>query len=213
MLQIISHIVSEMMKVNNFGFVQVDTVRSSIPEHLAPMFERFIYESTLVMTDFVNFEGDKQIEAITFTYDQFRDYRVAHYLIDDVFPKERDNFIAILQRLSDNKSRFAEGLKQYMFIYAKNMHNEQLDEIFDQQVWYKESFDKYIWDVQEDRLSSSDIVQVKTELKQNPKLIARVLVEKGRWDTKRYPKLNISLLFEVLDAINDKFKFLSSVAS
>lgn len=211
--EIISHIVSEMMKVNNFGYVQLDTVRASIPDHLAPMFERFIYESTLVMTDLVNIEGDKQIEAITFTYDQFRDYRVAHYLIDDVFSKEKETFITILQKLSDNKSRFAEGLKQYMFIYAKNMQNEQLDEIFNQQIWYKDSFKKYIWDVQEDRLSASDIAQVKTELQQNPKHIARMLVEKGRWDTKKYPKLNILLLFEVLDVINDKFKFLSMIWS
>lgn len=100
-----------------------------------------------------------------------------------------------------------------MFIYAKNMQNEQLDEIFNQQIWYKDSFKKYIWDVQEDRLSASDIAQVKTELQQNPKHIARMLVEKGRWDTKKYPKLNILLLFEVLDVINDKFKFLSMIWS
>lgn len=208
---VINVIVELFIQDTQSTFIPLSEVKARISPNAQHWFDRFVQESTLVMVDLKETGNGESIEHLSFTYDQFRDYRIAHYLIDHVLPKGEERFVQSYNSLVGEGSRFVEGLSQYMFIYSKNTENAKMNALLEKQNWYEDVFAAYIWDVSESHISDADLERVKKGIQEKPKIYVNRMILKGRWDTKEFPRLNITLLMEYLNTLTDKYVYLSKI--
>lgn len=142
-------------------------------------------------------------ESISFTFDEFRDFMISHYLVDTIYDINRpDTFIEYVSRFTVKNHILREGLTCFLFCYAKE-HNQSVFEILKKQDWYDETFIKYIWEIDERYVDAEDIDSLKKIILKSPKK-ANKLIFNDRINTNRYKKININILHEILVEFNDE---------
>lgn len=142
-------------------------------------------------------------ESISFTFDEFRDFMISHYLVDTIYDINRpDTFIEYVSRFTAENHILREGLTCFLYCYSKE-NKQSVFELLKKQDWYKESFIKYIWEIDEKHVNDDDISLLKKMIVSNPK-IAKRLIYNGRLNTNHYRKINVDLLVEILTQFDDK---------
>lgn len=149
-------------------------------------------------------------EVLNFTFDEFRDYLLADYLI--IADKDIEKFIASI----DPDDTSTEGIQKYLFFKSrKSLYREKLN-FLESLEYYNDLFLDNIFSVKDEDIVSEDIQKIKELFMLGydfSKDIIHFLMY--RLYTKRYKNLNIFTLFEIIvtlenkeynDLINEKFK-------
>lgn len=149
-------------------------------------------------------------EVLNFTFDEFRDYLLADYLTTDV----PDIEVFVKSITTDEAS--IEGIKKYLFFKSrKPLHREKLN-FLESLEYYNDLFLDNIFSVKDEDIVSEDIQKIKELFILGydfSKDIIYFLMH--RHYTKRYKKLNIFTLFEIIvtldneeysELVNQKFK-------
>lgn len=197
------NILKRMVESDTFFNVPLDELLSDMEQEDENMLLRFLDENILLRKDLSNgdsAEGNK--EVVNFTYDAFRDYLLAHYILDAMSGKTASQKELICRFTSDGH-QLKEGIIPYIFVHAKNKDNEELLNLLKEQPWYVTAFESYIWEVDETNITDEDIELVKNRLTENPKKIAKRLLFWGRWYTEDHPRLNIKILLEYVGQLDD----------
>jgi len=200
--EVLSLIVDAMLSGCKFS----DIPLADFHEEYDDTIEALVGEDVIIRKDLKSIDDilDKRVEVLNFTFDEFRDFLLANHLVNVVFPRNRLEFELILDRLINPSSLVAEGIKTYLFFAARQPNGEGVLRIIERKGWYGDLFIKSIFSAEEASITEEDIAGIRTRFYESPRYaswIVRMLV--WRWRTTLYPRLNILLLFEILDTIDD----------
>lgn len=184
--------------------IPISDITSKLDVRYRGYFERFLDENILVKRDLNVYNTGTQPtvvqELVSFTYDEFRDFLIARYLVNEMLPTNRELFINTISNL-DNKS-ISEGLLPCLFIHVFQAGNQEAKAILEQKKEYDGLLALNIWNVDENRLSDADLRNVKNVLPLYPMRVTSRLL--SRWNTREHPRLNIGILLDYVSDLDDK---------
>ncbi|MBI4766184.1 MAG: hypothetical protein HY787_16555 [Deltaproteobacteria bacterium] len=196
-------IVSTMVSNSTFCDIPISTLDISLQPALAEL----IAEDVFVRKDLVAGKSvlDPDAEVINFTFDEFRDYLVADHLLNEVYKKAgEDVFVEKLTQYTTNRCPLAEGVSRFVFYAMKKPGQEVLQAVITAMPWYEKVFLQCIFSVEETCVTNDDIQHIKEEFSQSRDKAQQVFFAlMVRWDTEALPRLNIDLLFAILDDLGD----------
>jgi len=145
-------------------------------------------------------------EVISFTFDEIRDFLIADYLANVLLSEDEQKFTQfIADEVLPQKPLF-EGVSKYLFFISKKDRSKQkLDQILARTGWWKEKYLHYLFETNDADLRDQDVEQVKREYlssKEKAEFILKMLIY-YRYDPETYKKLNITMLFSLLVAMQD----------
>lgn len=196
-------ILKQMIESNTFFNVSLDDLLEEMSQGDESMLLRFLDENILLRKDLSKNERNLgNCEVVNFTYDAFRDFMLAHYILNSL----KDNFEQqkkLIKKFTDDGHQLKEGIIPYLFVYAKNTASEALWNFLKGCPWYVSAFESYIWETDESKVSDEDIGLLLQLLNKTPYTIAGNLLYWGRWNTEEHPKLNIKILLEYVSKLED----------
>ena len=192
-------IVQLMVDKDSFVNVRMNDFLRVLNVEQKNIFQRFIDSNIIIKREIGNrlLNGD----VINFTFDEFRDFMIAHYLIDVVMEDSYDRFVMLVHKFTDSKHTLSEGVSCFLYLYAKESSNHNVMNLISTMSWYKNIFKNYIWDISEEKIDCQDVVYMKECLTQSPDFSYNV-VYNDRWSIQRH-KINISIILELLSSYDD----------
>jgi len=138
-------------------------------------------------------------EVLNFTFDEFRDYLLADYLVNSGM-----NVESYIQSISENDTSI-EGIEKYLFFKSrKSIYREEL-KFLEKLEYYDDLFLDNIFSVRDEDIKEIDIQKIKELFMLGydfSKDIIHFLM--FRHHIKRYKNLNIYTLFEIIIILNDE---------
>ena len=199
-----SLILKYMIQNDTFFNVPIEDLFEEMEEEDENMLLRFLDENILLRKDLSG--GKKSLarktEIVNFTYDTFRDYLLAHYILDTLSENVEEQK-TLIHKYTHDGHQLKEGIIPYLLVHAKNEENREILDFEKSQPWYIPAFKKYIWDVDESKVTEDDIALLKSLVLENPEKLAKQLLFRGRWNTKLHPKLNILILLKIVSQMDD----------
>lgn len=138
-------------------------------------------------------------EVLNFVYDEFRDFLIAKYLVDNFDPKAPNSFAAFVAAGKDGAVQISEGIKRFLFYTSRLPDRAKFWKYYSQLPAYAEVFVPEIFFVAEKHLNADDAVRVRAVLEKadyNSTRVAQFLLWRG--PRELYPFLNLDLLIETL---------------
>lgn len=188
-----------MIDENCFRNLSYEKVVNSLSYNETQCFENFMNANLILRHDPTGMSGNKG-DVINFTFEEIRDYLSVKYLIDEMFPNDKVRFWILVDKFTDGESNLAEGFKRFLFIYSKTKDRIDIEEELKKRSWYVETFNYYVWDVLDEKLTDEDVDLVKKLIKENSRDTIRLL-SLYHWSPKRHPKINLNTLFETLELL------------
>jgi hypothetical protein len=199
-VKIFERIIVWMVKNDVFINLPLDDVLKVFTSDERLCFTAFMSSNLLLRQDTP--EGSEGIyDVLNFTYEQIRDYLVTCYMVNTVFPNDRNEFVKLVEKYTVVSNNQAEGTKMFLFLYSRVHDKKEVYEIVKSQPWYNEVLLNHIWDLPDDTITEEDVDIVKNHLQNHPDGLAKKLAY-THWSPVRYPKLNIQLLLDVLQAMD-----------
>lgn len=196
-------ILKYMIENDTFFNVPLKDLFSELNEEDENMLLRFLDENILLRKDLSERKGSlASNEVVNFTYDAFRDYLLAHYILDTLLGNLEEQKTLINEYTGDGH-QLKEGIIPYLFVHAKNEERRDILDFMKLQPWYASAFKAYVWDVDESKLTADDIELLKTFILENPRELAKRLLYRGRWNTDIHPILNIRILLDIVSQMED----------
>lgn len=196
-------IISAMVSSSTF----CDIPLSALAPSLQPALAELIAEDVFLRKDLVAGKSilDPDAEVINFTFDEFRDYLVADHLLNVVHKTEGEEvFAEKLMQYTTNRCPVAEGVSRFVFYAVKRPGQEALHAAITAMPWYERVFLQCIFSVEESCVADADIQRIKEEFSRGSYKAQQVFFALMiRWDTHALPRLNIDLLFSILDDLGD----------
>lgn len=197
-------IVAEMIASAQFS----DIPLSAVDKSLLPALAELIAEDVFMRRDLVAGKSvlDSDAEVINFTFDEFRDYLLVDHLLNVVRSSAggENAFRDKLDQFTANQCPVAEGVMRFVFYASKKPKCEELHASIATMPWYNTVFLQCIFSVEERCITEADIQRISDEFSRTPdkaKNICFALMR--RWDTGALPRLNINILFRILDGMTD----------
>lgn len=193
-----------MITKGAFSNIPLSLLVKNSNEQRYRIINRFLDNNVMVRKDLMpeNKSPFKNTEVINFTYDEFRDYLVSHYLVDITLSDSENDFRRYVTTYTSSEHQLSEGLTRFLFFYVRRTGNRSAVEILKQYAWYKRVFKEMIWDLDERYLEEDDLYIVQDYLKENDVTVSRCLVYWGRWNTQKYNRLNIRILLNYLSGLD-----------
>jgi hypothetical protein len=210
----ISDILSYMIKERKYVNVGLDQLIED--EKSRSLYTHFLDENILVRRDLSKDDIGifTDTEVVNFTFDEFRDYLISRYLIEQLFVRDREEFEKFLSSEFNLKSPILEGCSTFLFYISRRNALPDLNEVITKQSWFESTYFDCIFNVRDSNISDEDIAIIKdavfSKSKYSTNLIWSLLI---RIRLDLYQKLNIQLLFiwlRELDSVQYKNIFISS---
>jgi hypothetical protein len=200
--QVLDYIIKLMVQQEQYANIPI----ADLPTEYDRALSILLGEDIIVRKDLMNVDNafDDRVEVISFTFDEFRDFLLAKYLVNIVFRQDQQKFEEVVDRLVAPKSAVAEGIRTYLFFASRQPNGRDILKVISEKEWYGEIFIKSIFSVEEEFITQEDLNEIKArfyEHERNAFQIIRMLVR--RWRTSWYPQLNILLLFEILNEFSE----------
>ena len=199
-IKIFERIIVWMVENDVFINLPLDDVLKDFAADERLCFTAFMSANLLLRQDTP--EGPVGIyDVLNFTYEQIRDFLVTRYMVDVVFPNSRDEFVKLVEKYTAVSNNQAEGTKMFLFLYSRMHDKKEVYEIVKNQPWFNEVLLNHIWDLPDDTITDEDLDVVRNHLQNHPNGLAKKLAY-THWSPVRYPKLNMQLLLDVLQAMD-----------
>lgn len=199
----IFHKIIEWM-VNNDIFVNLpySKIMKTLSEIEHKCFEVFMNANMILQHDSVGESGDNS-DVINFTFEEMRDFLLCEYLIKFIYEQDKERFFLLIEKYTSKDNNLAEGIRKFIFLCAKQKHLFPLYEEIRKCSWFLDTFKYYIWDVEDELISEEDINLIKELIVSDSLNTIRNLTF-YRWNPVRHPKLNLNILFEVLEKLSEE---------
>lgn len=197
-------LVSIMVERRTFSDIPIANLDAR--HHVA--LSELIAEDVFVRKDLVEGKSvlDPNAEVINFTFDEFRDFLLADHLLTVVYPalKNKADFSSALLQLTDSKCPVSEGLSRYVFYASKRQTELGLRKIVAGMPWYRYVFLECIFSVQDQHVTSEDLKYIQDEFTRDAGAAETITFAlMSRWYIQTPLKINITLLFRILDSLTD----------
>lgn len=143
-------------------------------------------------------------DVLNFTYDEFRDFLIAKYLVQNLYEVDRSAFLEFMSLGETIPARVTEGIKRFLFYWARLPQNAAFRKFYAAQTAYGEVYPAEIFSIAEAHTEEEDAIRVRAILgtrDETATFVADCLID--RWDSRRYPFLNLELLIDVVGQGDD----------
>lgn len=144
-------------------------------------------------------------DLINFTFDDFRDFLLAQYLVYSVFKSDRSKIQEYMARSDPKDSQVIEGLKKFLFYASRRKENAEFWEFYRGHAWYADVYDFEVFNIDANLLRPEDREAVLAALNSSDERaydLSRHLAI--NWDPVACPVLNLDLLLSVVTQATDK---------
>jgi hypothetical protein len=180
---------------------------SVVPENLSIALERLLEEELIIRRDAPSAGGffTPKDETLNFTFDEFRDFLLAQYLVQNVFIADREAFVRYLAKTTPPEAPPLEGLKKFLFYISRKTRQERFLEFYAQHQWYADVFHTEIFNIAPNLLTADDEVAVRKRLLQGGWEGQQIAIQLAvNWHREVCPRLNLDLLLSVLADCDDQ---------
>jgi hypothetical protein len=177
-----------------------------VPENLSVALERLLEEELIIRRDAPSGGGffTPKDETLNFTFDEFRDFLLAQYLVQKVFVADRNAFIGYLAKTTPPDAPPLEGLKKFLFYVSRKRGQEGFLEFYVQHQWYTDVFHTEIFNISPDLLTADDEVAVRKRIVQGDWQAQQMAIQLAvNWHREVCPRLNLDLLLRMLADCDD----------
>lgn len=196
---IIKTLVKLMLEKNIFSNVPVDAIWEKLSDRQRVIFNQFVDSNILIKKELSQKVFNK--EVVGFTFDEFRDYMISHYLIDEVFDINTPSiFIKFVTMFTSQEHILREGLICFLFCYSKENNDSFM--VLKNMNWFNEAFIKYIWEIKEENIDDDDVELLKRLVIEKP-ILSQKLIYEGRLNTNMYKKISVKILIDILIGFTD----------
>lgn len=172
---------------------------------------KLIDEDVIFREDIKKKKGlvERKIEVINFTFDEFRDFFIANYIVENFNERNTEKSEILIKELTNKKYPVAEGVQKYLFFLSKKCKNNVFTIIIEEQDWYTFVFMNNIFSVEDKYITKNDI-NILIKIISNPAFLERnirVLPELfvkfiRKYNTNIYKTLNIKTLIDIFEKIS-----------
>ncbi|NVL89958.1 MAG: alpha/beta hydrolase [Desulfobacterales bacterium] len=172
---------------------------NAIPGVDETVLECLIHEDIFFRKDLIRDETSAfgNIEVLNFTFDEFRDFLLADYLVINNFDVEQ-----FCSALKEQESQLLEGLLKYLFFMSRKPQYEDQLSFLDKD---ENLFIENIFAVNETYIRAKDMEKIQslfyTNLYFSSTIICFLMF---RYRTNIYTKLNITLLIQIISSLDNK---------
>jgi hypothetical protein len=173
---------------------------SIIPGELQAALYSLLDEELIIRQDVARDEAFAATsDALNFTFDEFRDYMLAQYLLHRVFPRDRGELASLLNKSDEDRSQPTEGLKKFLFYAARKRTNAPFYHFYQSLSWYTDVYDTEVFNLDVRVLDDCDHVQIRECLATNDYRAAAIAKRLSyRWNESYWRLLNLGLLLEFM---------------
>lgn len=142
-------------------------------------------------------------ERLSFTYDEFRDYILADYIITKISRPNFDQFKELLSNLVIPKCPVAEGVGHYTFLISRRRRNQEILNFLKTLDNYDDIFIRAIFAIDDSLITQEDIETLRRLFRKDTHTAERIysgLI--NRRDKKTFSNLNIWLFFDCVAQFN-----------
>ena len=163
--ELLCDIIYKMIKTKKYENILVTVIPST---HLGVL-EQMLDEDIIFRKDLTTQDDilNPAYEVINFTFDEFRDYLIANYLINNIFDKDPDKLNGLLTELIVPESPIAEGVSRFIFCISKRKNSSTLNKLIKNTSWYDYIFLDSIFSVSDDLIGKEDIDTICRRFKQS----------------------------------------------
>lgn len=212
------NVISSMIDNKCYGNVRIDNIDAA---HLRSI-NRLLREGMLLRKDIIKGTNplDDCLDVLNFTYDEFRDYLIANYLIHEIWKKDqKDKFAEFVDSLVETKelgtvsesrvvyypSVIAEGVGRFIIQIAKQNKLDDLESEYKTAIWYEQVRLDAIFTLDENYISEEDIHYVKDSFMSGVDVSSIIIWELWhRKNSEQFTKLNMEILYSVLRDLTAK---------
>ncbi len=152
------------------------------------------------------------VDVLNFVYDEFRDFLIAKYLVQNFDPNAPGDFAAFVATGEKGAVQISEGIKRFFFYTSRLPGQLEFWKYYSKQPAYDEVYFPEIFFVAEEHLNADDVARVRSVLEKADYTATRVsefLLWRGPTDL--FPFLNVDLLVDTLaDGDDERFTVLIS---
>lgn len=202
LLSVLEYCLKHMLEKWQFANVPVSVVPADLGDALYALLD----EELILRRDAP--EGQQLFspsqETINFTFDEFRDFLLAQYLLHRIYATDQVAFKAYVARNDPKDSEIIEGLKRFLFYASRHVENLNFWQYYRSEPWYQDVYDYEIFNIKPKLLRNEDRDLVLDVLKrgdERSQMFAKSIAV--RWVRNAYPLLNLDLLLSVIAEAND----------
>lgn len=186
--KLLNELADYMLQHKIFSNVPVELISNELYE----IVNILVNEGVILRKDLTENSVTVDSEVINFTFDEFRDFILADYLLKKLAVQNFDQFKKLFSKLVDSESPIAEGLGKFGFLIARMEKNEMILDYLRTLDNYSEIFLKNIFSIADMSISDEDLEEI-DRLFQKDSLSAKrvfygVLNRRSKTD---FPNLNI----------------------
>lgn len=186
-----------MIEKDSFSNVKLDDILFRLSTPQRHLIHRFLDSNIIVKKDLGGIFGG---EVVNFTFDEFRDFLLSHYLIDEIATTSFDRFKELVAKYTTDTHVLNEGLTCYLYLCGKESSENTIMNYIRTLPWYKKSFLNYVWDIREEKINDRDITDMSIYLLEEME-VARILLYE-RWNVCKY-KINIRIILNMIQQFED----------
>lgn len=205
--KILSDIAKYMIDNKKYSDISKVQINSFVNEQLL---KEIIDEDIVFREDIIIKKGlrEKEELVINFTFDEFRDYLIANYLLELFGTIENDEYFNLINDITNNPSEVIEGVQKYLFYQGKVYNDEEFNKLLFNQIWYENVFLENIYSLEEKYILDEDIDKLYTIFKKGIKYSAVIINNLiYRYSVQYFSKLNIQTLIDmILRLKEDEFR-------
>ena len=202
----IESIASYMIKYQLFHNIPIDKIINDNKNK--EIYIRFLDENIILKKDLPQSSDSifTESEVVNFTYDEFRDFIISDYLINKVFNESKEVFKSFISNNVVKKSPIMEGCSIFLYSLSRKIDNSEINEFLESQGWYDDAFLSVIFSTPDIEITTNDKIRIKQIFTFNLSVAQKITIELAyhRYDTAKYPNLNINLLFEIFNSLSEQ---------
>ena len=196
--KILLDIVKYMIEKKKYTDIPKSEINTFVNEHL---FKDIIDEDMIFREDIIVKKGllEKEELVINFTFDEFRDYIIATYLLELFGTIDEQEYFKLIYDITNNSSEVIEGVQKYLFYQGKVYNNEEFNKLLVNQDWYEGVFLENIYGLEDKYILDEDInkltVVFKRGIEYSSVIVNNLLY---RYSMECFNKLNIQTLIDII---------------
>lgn len=177
---------------------------SSISDELENIITILVNEGVILKKDLPeNASTFNDSEVLNFTYDEFRDFILAEFLIREVALKDFNLFKEYCSKFISPESQVAEGIGKYIFTIIRQERNTEIEEFLKSSNNYDDLFLKNIFSLKDSLIVADDIEKIESLFHYSSRNAYEIYINLvNRRNKTYYPNLNIWLFLDFVSRLN-----------
>lgn len=198
--KMLNELAEYMFKYKTFSNVPVDSISTESYEIISIL----VNDGVILRKDLTeNISITEDSEVINFTFDEFRDFILADYLIKKLARDDFDKFKTISSELMSPDCPVAEGLGNYTFMISRRNNDQKIFDHLKSLDNYDEIFLSTIFNLDDDAISHEDLEKIEYLFYKNSQSSKRIYLGLLNMRSKiDFPNLNIWVFLNLTSQLN-----------